>query len=95
HNTDLNQYVEMSEKMISQGMITDGNIISSNRIKTKETEFQKVIYTGKRGVFDLKFVEYYWVQNNKAYVLTLRCQVNEFNSFNAIWKKILNSFKIK
>ena len=78
HNIDLNKYVEISEGQIKT-MITDGNIISSNRIKNKVTEFQKVIYTGKQGIFNLKFEQYYWVQHDKAYVLTLTCEVNEFN----------------
>ena len=94
HNIDLNQYVEISESQIKT-MITDGNIISSNRIKNKETEFQRVIYTGKQGVLNLKFEQYYWVQNNKAYVLTLTCEINEFNDFKDIGEKILDSFKIK
>lgn len=94
HNIDLNKYVEISEGQIKK-MITDGNIISSNRIKKNETEFHKVIYTGKQGVFDLKFEQYYWVQNGKAYVLTLTCEVNEFNDFKDIGERMLDSFKIK
>jgi hypothetical protein len=94
HNIDLNKYVEISEGQIKT-MITDGNIISSNRIKKKETEFQKVIYTGKHEMSDLKFEQYYWVQDDKAYVLTLSCEVSEFNDFKDIGERILESFKIK
>ncbi|NQX81349.1 MAG: hypothetical protein HRT66_05065 [Flavobacteriaceae bacterium] len=94
HNIDLNKYVEISEGQIKT-MITDGNIISSNRIKNKVTEFQKVIYTGKQGIFNLKFEQYYWVQHDKAYVLTLTCEVNEFKNFKDIGEKMLDSFKIK
>ena len=94
HNIDLNKYVEISEGQI-KAMITDENIISSNRIKNKGAEFQKVIYTGKQGIFNLKFEQYYWVVNDKAYVLTLTCEINEFNNFKGVGEKMLNSFKIK
>ncbi|WP_369048193.1 hypothetical protein [Tenacibaculum sp. UWU-22] len=94
YNIDLDKYVEISEGQIKT-MIIDGNIISSNRIKNEKTEFQRVIYTGKQGAFNLKFEQYYWVQNNKAYVLTLTCEANQFNDFKDTGEKILNSFKIK
>ena len=94
HNIDLNQYVEISENQIKT-MITDGNIISSERLNKNGKEFQKVIYTGKQGIYDLKFEQYYWVENNNAYVLTLTCEVTEFSDFKIIGENILNSFKIK
>ena len=68
HNIDLNQYVEISENQIKT-MITDGNIISSERVKKDEKEFQRVIYTGKQGIYDLQFVQYYWVENHRSRVL--------------------------
>lgn len=94
HNIDLNKFVEISESQIKT-LVTDVNFISRNRIKDKRVEFQKLIYTGKQGMFNLKFEQYYWVQNDKAYVLTLTCEVNEFNNFKDIGEKILDSFIIK
>jgi len=93
HNIDLNQYVEISEKQIVT-MITNGNIISSKRAKSYGKEFQKVIYTGKQGIYDLQFEQYYWVENNSAYVLTLTCEVTDFSEFKNIGEEILNSFEI-
>tara|TARA_B110000238_G_C16028283_1_gene396247 strand:- start:56 stop:439 length:384 start_codon:yes stop_codon:yes gene_type:complete len=94
HNIDLNQYVEISENQIKT-MITDGNIISSERVKKDEKEFQRVIYTGKQGIYDLQFVQYYWVENNNAYVLTLTCEITVFTDFKNTGEKILNSFEIR
>lgn len=94
HNIDLNQYVEISENQI-KSMITDGNIISSERVKKDEKEFQRVIYTGKQGIYDLQFEQYYWVENNNAYVLTLTCEVTAFTDFKNTGEKILNSFEIR
>lgn len=91
HNIDLDKYVEISEGQIKR-IITDGKIISNNRIKKEGTEFQKVIYTGKQGIYNLKFQQYYWVQNDKAYVLTFTYESNDFED---IGERILDSFKIK
>jgi len=94
HKIDLDKYVEISEGQIKT-MIENGNIISSDRIKKDGIEFQKVIYTGKQGAFNLKFEQYYWVQNDKAYILTLTCEEDEFNDYKDSGEKILDSFKIK
>lgn len=94
HSMDLNYYVEISEGQIKR-LITDGNIILSKRIKKIESEYQKVIYTGRQGIFSLKFEQFYWVQNDKAYILTLTCEEDEFNNFKEIGERILDSFIIK
>lgn len=93
-NINLDKYVEISERQIKT-MITNGNIIESKRIKTSYSEFQKVIYTGVLGQFNLKFEQYYWIVKQKAYVLTLTCEINQFDKYQEIGEKIMNSFKIK
>ena len=94
YKIDLNKYVEISKAQIKK-LITDPNIVSSTRMKNKGVEFHKIVYTGKQGVFDLKFMQYYWVQNNKAYVLTFTSEKAEFDNIKDIGEKILNSFIIK
>ncbi|MBK8807831.1 MAG: hypothetical protein IPO21_14755 [Bacteroidales bacterium] len=93
-NINLDKYVEISEGQI-RTMITNGNIIESKRIKTDDLEYQKVIYTGTQGQFKLKFEQYYLIVKQKAYILTLTCETNQFDKYQAIGEKIMNSFKIK
>ena len=64
-------------------MITDGNIIESKRITTEPLNYQKVIYTGKQGIYNLKFEQYYWVVDDKAYILTLTCEESQFDNYQA------------
>ena len=90
---NLDKYVEISEGQIKT-MITNGNIISSKRIKSSGVEFQDVIFTGRQGIYDLKFEQYYWISKQKAYVLTLTCEINEFEYYKMTGQKILNSFKL-
>lgn len=91
HNLDLDKYVEISEGQIKT-MITDGEIIESKMITAETLNYQKVIYTGKQGIYNLKFEQYYWVIGDKAFVLTLTCEENQFNNYQVTGEKILNSF---
>ena len=90
----FDKYVEISESQIST-MITDGKIIESKKVSTDSLFHQKVIYTGRQGVFNLKFEQYYWVENDKAYILTFTCEEDQFEAFKEIGEKILNSFELK
>ena len=93
HNLDLDKYVEISEGQIKT-IITDGKITESKRIITENLNYQKVIYTGKQGIFNLKFEQYYWVVGDKAFVLTLTCEESLFDNYQVKGEKILKSFNI-
>jgi len=94
YNLTLDQYVEISEKQL-ETMIPDGKIYSNERIKNDQSEYQKIIYSGKQGAFDLKFEQFYWVIRDNAFVLTLTCEKDQFDGYQEIGEKILNSFEIK
>ena len=93
-NIDLDKYVEISEGQIKT-MITNGNLIESKRLTDKNKDFQRVIYTGKQGQYDLKWQQFYWVENKKAYVLTLTCEVNQYDKYVPVGEGIMKSFVIK
>lgn len=93
-NIDLDKYVEISEGQIKT-MITDGNLIASERLNDKNKEYQRIIYTGKQGQFDFKWLQFYWVVNKKAYVLTLTCELNQYDNYVSIGEKIMQTFIIK
>ncbi len=90
-NIDLDKYSEISEGQV-KSMITNSNIQESKRIKNGNKEYHQLIYTGDQGQYHLKFEQYYWVEKEKAYVLTLTCQQNTFANFKEIGENILNSF---
>ena len=94
YDLTLDQYAEISEGQIKT-MVTDGQIILSERIKEKTLEYQKVIYSGKQGIYNLKYEQFYWLINDKAYVLTLTCKETEFDNYQEMGEKILESFEIK
>ena len=90
----LDQYVKVSEGQV-ESVITDGKILMSDRKEKNEQEYQRIIYTGKQGEFNLKFEQYYWVIDEKAYVLTLTCEEDEFENYQETGETILNSFVLK
>jgi hypothetical protein len=92
-NLDLAKYVEISEGQIKT-MITNGNLLESKKLSSNGVDFQRVVFTGKQGIYDLKFEQYYWVEKQKAFILTLTCEIKEFDKYKEAGEKILNSFKL-
>lgn len=93
-NIDLDKYVEISERQINT-MIPDGNLIESKRLTDKNKKYQRVVYTGRQGPFDLKFQQYFWIENNKAYVLTFTCDKSQYDNYVSVGEEIIKTFMIK
>lgn len=91
---DLDKYTAISEEQIKT-MLEDGKIIESKKQNANGRDFQKIIYTGKYAPYDLKFEQYYWVEGEKAYVLTLTCEVSQYEAFKKTGERILDSFRLK
>jgi hypothetical protein len=91
---DLTKFTQISEDQIKT-MITSSNMLESNRIKTSNGEYQKLIYTGRQGMYDLKVEQHYWITKTKAYVLTLTCIEDKFSAYKENGENIMNSFTIK
>lgn len=93
-NIDLNKYVEVTEGQIKT-MVTHSNVLESKRLNANAKTFHKIVYTGEQGEFNFKFEQYYWIQDEKAYVLTLTCEAEQFDTYRETGEKILNSFMLK
>ncbi|MCB0644442.1 MAG: hypothetical protein KDC44_22515 [Phaeodactylibacter sp.] len=91
---DLDKFVEVSLAQIKI-MITDSEIIESSREEAHGRSYHKVIHRGKQSGFDLTFVQYYWIVNETAYVLTLTTESAKFDKFKQAGLQIMDSFVIK
>lgn len=87
---NLDKYVTISEKQI----IDVGKLSESNRIVKNNLEFQRVIFEAFLNNFDLKFLQYYFVKNNKAFVLTFSCKKEEFNKYLDDMENVMRSFSL-
>ncbi len=94
YNLDLAAYANLSEKQIL-GMFTEAKILESTTKKAKGKSFYKMVYTAMQGIFRLKFVQYYWVENKKAYVLTFTSEEDKYDKFRSDGEKIMGSFKME
>ena len=90
----LEQFTELSITQI-KSLITDANIISSQRFTNNSLQFQKLVYTGKQGVFDLRFEQNYWVINDSAYILTFTSAIDKYEQYKLVGDKIMAGFIFK
>jgi len=91
---DLDKFVRISEEQI-RTMITDGEIIESKRISLNGIDFHQVIFTGRQGLFKLKYDQYYIIKKEKVFILTLTCEATEFDKYKETGEKIMNSFSLE
>ena len=91
---DLDSYVELSESQVKT-LVTNGEIIESKRQNNPNGEHHKLVYNGTQGLFVLRFEQYFWVKDNKAYILTFTSEKEKFATHKSVSEKILNSFKMK
>jgi len=92
-SVDLDAFTEISEEQV-KSMMTNCTLYESKRIKKGSQEYHKLIYSADQGAFSLKFEQLYWIENDKAYILTLTCEQSKFSSFKEVGEKILNSFSL-
>ena len=90
-NIDLDKFVTISDSQIK----TNGNLIESKRILCKHHEYQRYLFEGKMNNFDLKFLQYDFVKNNKAYVLTYTAKKEDFEIYLPQMEESMNSFTLK
>ncbi|MFK7755880.1 MAG: hypothetical protein AB8B53_02990 [Flavobacteriales bacterium] len=94
YNMVLDDYVDISENQVRK-MITDAEIILSQRLENVNGESHLLVYKGRQGVYELNFRQYYWVINKTAFVLTLTGKQSEVEEYIGLGQKILESFKVE
>lgn len=90
---DLQKYVEKSEEQVNT-LITNSSITESKSITSNGSKFHSIIYSGDQGAYNLIYKQYFWVENELAYILTLTCEADQFENYKIIGEQIMNSFKI-
>jgi len=94
YSMDIDKYAALTVSQIER-MITDGKLLESLKVKGDVYDYQKIIYSGKQGIYDLKFEQYLWVVNDRAFVLTLTCEADQYSTYVNTGEKILNNFELK
>ncbi len=94
YDVTFDEFVKLSEEQVAK-MMTDGELEQSEKIERNGQSIHKLVFTGKQGVLDLKFVQYYMMKDSEVYFLTLTCEVSEFENYIEIGETILDSFVLK
>jgi len=68
YDIGLADYTKITLEQIKT-LITDGKVLTNSTQSRNEKDYQRLIYNGKQGVFDLTFAQYFWVFEDEAYVL--------------------------
>lgn len=89
---DLDKSSEITKKLFES---FGWNIIECRQLNSNGRDFVKVIVEGLQGEHRLTFEQYYWIVNEKLYVLTFTCATSEFAQHKYTGKRILNSFRLK
>jgi len=92
-NLDLDSYTTLSLRQLSTQM-KNSKVLENKRIKNTPRPYQKIVYTGEMNGFQFKWMQYYWVIGNKAYLVTLTTEESKFKQYEQTGMKIMNSFKI-
>jgi len=93
-NMTMDKFVEISEQQVKT-MFTDAKIIVSERLKNNNIPYHRLVYQARQGKFQLKFVQYFFIFKQKAFILTFTSEKAQFDNYYPVAKKILNSFRIK
>jgi hypothetical protein len=88
------EYAIMCKPMIRK-MITDYKEIESKKIKLGTRDAYMLIYTGKQGIYALKYNQVILVEKGKAYIVTYTSEPSSYNAFIKAFGFIANSLVIK
>lgn len=91
-NIDMKRFVEITEQQIQA--TPNGKILENRKIDKGNSEKHLMVWKGKINTFNLKFKQYFYIKNQKAYIITYTATENEYDNYLKIADKILNSFKL-
>lgn len=89
----LDEYTNLSINQMSQ-YITDFNIIDSSVTTLVGNPAHKIVYTGKEGQNNLKWMQIWTIKDNKAYVITYTAKIDTYSNFLGTIQQMINSFKL-
>lgn len=90
----LEDFAALSEEQIMK-LMTEAEITESEKVTTEGRSYQKMVFTAKQGVFDLKFQQHSFVENGQAFILAFSAERDKFEDYGEIGQKILDSFSVK
>lgn len=91
---DLDAYIAYSVEKGRQFM-DDLVILDSTRLQDERGPYHQLIFTGRQGIFRLKWKQHYRVFGRKAYVLTFTAQESRFAAYLEQVDRVMQSFALR
>ena len=88
----LDAYTNVSLTQL-RNIITDFNLTESSPTTLSGNPAQKIVYTGKQGTYDLKFMQVLCVKGGKGYVISYVAEASEFSAYSQRAQQIIDSFE--
>jgi serine/threonine-protein kinase len=89
----LDQYTAYAENQIKQS-ITDARIIESSPTTLAGLPAHKLVFTGRQGQNNLKWMQVWTIKNNKVYLLTYTAEEGNYNAYLPTAQEIMASFTL-
>ncbi len=88
----LKDVAEMTKSQLKL-MVTDFEEVSSEPITINEKDGYEIVYTGKQGEYELKWLQIFCIEGQKVYVLTYNTTKEGFDKDLETAQKIIDSFE--
>lgn len=84
---------DFAELSMTQLMAAGAEVVE--REQSGDPVREKLVFNMVQGTYNLRLIQYYWIINNKAFILTLTCMKDENEQYWEAGKRIIDSLKIK
>ncbi len=89
-NITFNEFAKKMEKEVS----SVAKIVERKKIKVNGKDCLSLKMTATQNNIDVTFVQHYYIENQRAYVLTFSSETKEFNNYFDEMNEVLLSFKL-
>jgi len=88
---DLKKFMELTEDQI-KSLVPGSQILENTLLSGNKGNYQKLIWSGEMGGRKLKFEQFIYVHEKKAYILTLSVELLKWTQYGNIGESILKSY---
>lgn len=94
HHLDLAKFTEITENQVLQ-VFEAGKILMSAPVTFLDLSAHQLVYSGKLNHVMLKWEQIFWIEGEKAYILTYSAKIEAFEKYHQVAAQIINSIKRK
>jgi eukaryotic-like serine/threonine-protein kinase len=92
YNLDLAKFTEITESQIQQ-MLAESKILMSAPVHFLEMPAHQLSYSGKFNNVMLKWEQIFWIEGEKAFILSYSAKIEAFEKYHNTVEQIINSIK--